>query len=384
MLKKFLMLLVVATSVVACRKEGCTDPAATNFNQDAKKDDGSCIYPEDGADDSYTVPNTYSFTDGDGNSTVSYSGQTDRLNQLSEMVTLMKSGNSTTVSAQALKDMFANTGDNGGGNFSFSSSKQLKNKCFIADVAMFEEWMDSLAVSSQSNANTASNGQAGTITTASGSVYLVNQNGVEYVQLIEKGLMGAVFMNQALNVYFGSGKMDVDNTTAEDPGNGKYYTAMEHHFDEAFGYFGVDPDFPSTVPNRFWGKYCNSQDAILNCNADMMNNFLKGRAAISNDVLSDRDEAILAIRKEWEEISAYQAIAYLQGAIDNFGTDEAMFLHELSEAYAFALNLRYSPLETRRMSATEHEALMNQFNENFWNMSVADLNGIISTIQAKY
>lgn len=383
MFKKVILVFAVAATFMACKKEGCTDPAATNFNEEAKKDDGSCIYPED-EDNSYTVPSTYSFEDGNGNSTVSYSGQTDRLNQLSEMVTLMKSGNSTTVSAQVLKDMFANTGDNGGGNFSFSSTKQLENKCFAPDVAMFKEWMDSLAVSSQSNANTASNGQAGTITAGSGSVYLVNQNGVEYVQLIEKGLMGAVFMNQALNVYFGDGKMDVDNTTAEDPGNGKYYTAMEHHFDEAFGYFGVDPDFPSTIPNRFWGKYCNSQDATLNCNADMMDNFLKGRAAISNDVLADRDAAILEIRKEWEEISAHQAISYLEGAISNFGVDDAKFLHELSEAYAFALNLRYAPLETRRMSTTEHQALMAQFNENFWDMSVADLNGIISTIQAKY
>lgn len=383
MFKKFIFVFAVAITLAACKKEGCTDPAATNFNQEAKKDDGSCTYPEE-EDNSYTVPSTYSFEDGNGNSTVSYSGQTDRLNQLSEMVSLMKSGNSTTVSAQDLKDMFANTGENGGGNFSFSSTKQLENKCFAPDVAMFKEWMDSLAFSSQSNANTASNGQAGTITTGTGSVYLVNQNGVEYVQLIEKGLMGAVFMNQALNVYFGDGKMDVDNTTAEDPGNGKYYTEMEHHFDEAFGYFGVDPDFPSTIPNRFWGKYCDKQDATLNCNADMMDNFLKGRAAISNEVLADRDAAIQAIRAEWEEISAYQAIAYLEGAISNFGVDDAKFLHELSEAYAFALNLRYSPLETRRMSTTEHESLMDQFNENFWDMSVADLNGIISTIQAKY
>ena len=29
----------------ACKKEGCTDPAATNFNEEAKKDDGSCTYP---------------------------------------------------------------------------------------------------------------------------------------------------------------------------------------------------------------------------------------------------------------------------------------------------------------------------------------------------
>tara|TARA_B100000508_G_scaffold85763_1_gene66718 strand:+ start:25187 stop:26296 length:1110 start_codon:yes stop_codon:yes gene_type:complete len=366
---------------VACKKEGCTDPKASNYNEEADKDDGSCTYAND---DSYIIPSTYAFEDGNGNSTVSYTGQTDRLNQLREMTTLMKTGNSTTVSAQVLKDMFANVGDNGNGNFSFSSTKQLENKCFSADVTLFKEWMDSLAVSSQSNAMTASNGQAGTLTAQSGSTYFFNGNGVEYVQLIEKGLMGAVFMHQALNVYFGSGKMDVDNTTAEDPANGKYYTAMEHHFDEAFGYFGVDVDFPTSIPSDLWGKYCNSQDPILNCNADMMDNFLKGRAAISNDVLADRDEAIQAIRTEWEEISAYQAIDYIDGAIAAFGSDNAQYLHELAEAYAFAWNLRYAPTETRRMTQTEHAALMAQFKTNFWDMTISDLNGIKTTIESKY
>jgi hypothetical protein len=381
MIKKTLLISVLLIGAVACKKEGCVDPAASNYSEEADKDDGTCTYP---AEDAYTIPSTYAFTDANGNSTVSYSGQTDRSNQLREMVTLMKSGNATTVSAQDLKDMFENTGDNGNGNFSFTSSKQLKSKCFTADVSMFESWLDSLAVSSQSNGTQASNGQAGTVTTNTGSVYLVNANGVEYVQLIEKGLMGAVFMYQALNVYFGSGKMDVDNTAAEDPANGKYYTEMEHHFDEAFGYFGVDTDFPSTIPSDFWGKYCNKQDPTLNCNADMMDNFLKGRAAITNNVLADRDAAITALRTEWERISAEQAIDYLEGAIANFGTDEAKYLHELAEAYAFAWNLRYAPVETRRMTPTEHTALMDQFKENFWNMTVSDLNAIISTIEAKY
>ena len=122
--------------------------------------------------------------------------------------------------------------------------------------------------------------------------------------------MGAVFMHQALNVYFGPDKMNVDNTSAVDPtGNpAKYYTVMEHHYDEAFGYFGVDIDFPTTIPGRFWGKYSNKQDPTINCNADMMDNFLMGRAAISNNVLADRDAAIQSIRTEWEDISAYQAM----------------------------------------------------------------------------
>ena len=29
---------------VSCRKKGCTDPSATNYNPEAKKDDGTCNY----------------------------------------------------------------------------------------------------------------------------------------------------------------------------------------------------------------------------------------------------------------------------------------------------------------------------------------------------
>ncbi len=32
-------------SLNSCKKEGCTDETATNFNSEAKKDDGSCVYP---------------------------------------------------------------------------------------------------------------------------------------------------------------------------------------------------------------------------------------------------------------------------------------------------------------------------------------------------
>jgi hypothetical protein len=187
-----------------------------------------------------------------------------------------------------------------------------------------------------------------------------------------------------LNTYFGAGKMDVDNTTAVDAGAGKYYTEMEHHWDEAFGYFGVSIDFPTTVPDRFWGKYCNNQDASINCNADMMDQFLLGRAAITGNVLEDRNAAIAAIRTEWEDVSAYQAMNYLDDAVGFFGSDDAKFLHVLSEAYAFAWNLRYAPVETRRMNTTEHAALMAMFNTNFWTMTVADINAIKNTIDAKY
>ncbi len=332
----------------------------------------------------YTVPTTYNFTNSSSQSTVSYSGQTDRLNQLREMVTYMKTGTTAVLDAQQLKDMFANTGDNGNGHFTFTSvGKQLKNKCFSIDQTLFEQNMDLIALASVSNGQTATNGTAGVLTSGT-SKYLFTENGVEPLQFIEKGLMGAVFLNQALNNYFSPAVIDVENTTAVDASAGKHYTAMEHSWDEAFGYFGVAIDFPTTIPTDLWGKYCNSQNTTLGSNAKMMDNFLKGRAAISGKVIADRDAAILVIKNTWEDICAYQAMKYIDDAILNFGVDNAKYLHNLSEAYAFSWNLRYAPDATRNLTQSEHTAIIALFGQNFWNLTLSDLNAIKAAIDAKY
>ncbi|WP_066759426.1 MbnP family protein [Crocinitomix algicola] len=39
-----LIVLLGGLSLTSCKKEGCTDEAATNYSEKAKKDDGSCVY----------------------------------------------------------------------------------------------------------------------------------------------------------------------------------------------------------------------------------------------------------------------------------------------------------------------------------------------------
>lgn len=380
-MKKYIVLSTLSImALTACKKEGCTDETALNYNPKAKKDDNSCAYAPS---TTYSIPSTYVFSNSNGNSTVDFSGQIDRLNQLSEIVAKMELGETQTLSAQALKDMFSNVGGNGNSNFSFSSTKQLKDKCFSLDQALIESYLDSVAVSSQSFAVAASSGQAGTLSSGA-STYLFNRNGVQYSEVFEKSVMGACFMYQALNYYFDNTQMSVDNTTAVDPSTGKHYTQRAHHWDEAFGYFGVPIDFPTTSTDRFWDEYCVKQNATLGSNATMMNNFLKGRAAIVNNNNTDRDAAIQNIRVMWENICAEQAIFYINTAIINFGTDNAKYLHVLSETYGFVNALRYAPTSTRRMTQAEVNTLVAQFGTNFWDLTLTDLQTIKATLISKY
>jgi hypothetical protein len=380
MRKVVVLSLAFASVLASCKKEGCTDPEALNYNENAKKDDGSCVFNDIPL---YTVPATYAFTDDAGNSTVSYPGQTDRINQALAMITKIRTGVDGQVSAQVLKDMFANTGGNGNGEFSFTSTRQLKDKCFALDVAAIEAYFDSLQVVSASYNMTAGSGQAGVLTSGT-SKYLFDRNGREYKEIIEKAFMASIFMYQSLNVYFSESKMNVDNTTAVNPANGEYYTQMEHHWDEAFGYFAVPTDFPATAALGFWGKYCNSQDATIGSNAVMMNNFKKGRAAIAANVIADRDAAMAEVKMMWEKIAAYQAMKYLGDAVTNFGTDQGKTLHVLNEAYGMIKSLKYCPMDTRKMTNDEVDAVLAKFGTNFWNLTLAQINEIKADIDAKY
>lgn len=325
---------------------------------------------DDDEEPTYEVPTTYNFEN------VSYSGQTERLDMLEEMTTYMKTGNTTgtELDAQVLKDMFANEND----PFSFTSTKQLKSKTFELVQATFEGYMDALALASAST-TAGSQGVAGVVSSGT-SAYLLSADGVEYTQLIEKGLMGATFYYQATAVYLSDDKIgaSVDNSTIE-PGEG---TDMEHHWDEAFGYLGVPVDFPTNTDDaRFHGKYCNSRDALMGTNSLLMNAFLTGRAAISANDMDTKTAEIVTIRDQWELVIAGTAIHYLNGSKADF-SDDALRCHQLSEAYAFVQSLRYNP--TKKISDTDWQTVLDTIGLDFYSITIADIDDARNQLSTIY
>lgn len=331
-----------------------------------------------------TTPATYSFNRL-GNSTVSYSGQTSRLDQLGEMtVELKKADAGTNISSSTLLNMYANTNN----PFSQVYTKNLKSKTFALDTTYFKNLLIDAAAASGTT-TTASDGVIGLLQRSNGSSILVDAGGREYTQLFEKGLMGATFYNQIVNNYLTVDKIgsSVDNS-AIDSANGKYYTAMEHHFDEAFGYMGFPIDFSSNYSGsgtvRFWGKYSNTANNVIpTMNNDLMNAFKTGRAAIVAKEYGVLDQQVEILYQKLEVMIAATAIHYINSTVGETNTGNRH--HSLSEAYTFVRALRYSNFNYRIISSNDiMDMLDNRIGSNFYNTTSVNLKYVKDTLSSAF
>ncbi len=326
---------------------------------------------------SYTVPTTYSF------STVNYSGQTTRLDMVAEIKTYMNTGNTslTVLNAQKLKDMYANVNNQFTNSALNTSGKSIKSKVLLSDQSVYETYMDNIAAAS--TATTAgSNGVAGVIvsTTDATKKYLCDANGVEWTQVIEKGIMGSLMYYQTTAYYLDALQIGnaVDNTTII-AGEG---TAMEHHWDEAFGYFGAPVTAPtSTTGIRFWAKYANDRNVILNTYTDLSNAFIKGRAAISAKDYTERDNQVTKVRDTWEKAIVGTIISYVNTTKLKI-TDDAIRNHNCSEIKGFLMNLKCNP--TKKATASEIAQLEGFLGTNYYNITVANLDSIKNLLSTIY
>ena len=364
---KLLFASVFALSITSCAKKGCTDPTAANYDSIAEEDDGNCDY-------TYNVPSEYVFTDGDGNSTVSYSGQTARMDMLSEMVSYLKTANNdpaVTLSATDLLAMYDNSYNGWSDADLVGNGKQLKSKTALDDAgiqSMFEGWMNAAAAA----------------TPSSNTSYLQDASGLEWTQVIEKGLMGACFASQMTSNYLAGISSD-DNTTIED---GKYYTQMEHHWDEAYGYFTDAPDYPTNGTDRFWGKYANKSylEDNIGSATDIATAFRTGRAAIAAGNIADALAQAEIIKTETKQMVAGMALHYLndvKAQISSGTADQSPINHSMSEALAFIFGIQFIT-DNPDMSSADVMALVNQIEPSVagFSQNTMNINTVIDQVAA--
>ena len=165
-----------------------------------------------------------------------------------------------------------------------------------------------------------------------------NADGIRLDQMVQKTLWGAVAYWQGTSKYMSKIPND-DNTMSDD---GDPYTAMEHHWDESFGYFGAARDYNTgysddnarkttqndsngdgsidfkTEFNSGWGITAAKRDLVDGVSVDydftgtIMNAYLEGRTLIYNqaplnEILVQRD----IILSTWEKVVAAVTIHYV-------------------------------------------------------------------------
>ena len=101
-----------------------------------------------------------------------------------------------------------------------------------------------------------------------------------------------------------------------------------------------------------------------------MDQFLKGRAAISAKNKEGQDSAVAEIKVLWEKVVAGTAIHYLNDGIVNF-SDDGERLHDLTEAYAFIQALAYNA--DGNLSISDSQEILNALGDNFWEVTLSNI-----------
>ena len=350
----------------------------------------------------FNIPSTYDITG--AFAPAAYNGQIRRLAQLQEIVDSSRNEpifwDLRAALANVNRDQFASPAAQGNSDI----RTKIDELNFDGDIGpvdqsvadRFAEIADSLTMSSQANFTViASNGVAGMITTGDKKRH-VSANGLEYIQLLEKGLYGALMYDQMVDDYLRPSQSGADNPKGNnESASGADYAAQgtdrQHRFDEVFGYFGADP---ATYPNpantsngdgQFIANYTfdfsdETEEAFgINISQKLMDAFIFGRAVLkAGEGFGPADEttneaayeAARADIKLYTELGlAAASYHYLNLAISDI-TDEDK-LHHLSEALAFIYALSFN--SEGRISATEvHNVLITLG----WSSTDASLGGV--------
>ena len=347
------------------------------------------------------IPYSYEFARA-GKSTVSFSGQTARLNMADELYAALNTN--TFTEAQMLEMFndrtgFADVGLN-------TSGKKMGNKTAASPLAsatvkpQFDAMIADFADNVIPNwATDASNGQAGVLTDVTRTIH-VNAKGHEIDQTFIKGIIGAMTLDQIVNNYITPYQLD-SGTRTEDNTNktlssGKDYTDMEHKWDEGFGYLygqeadatrldlATSPTGNGTTLNKYFKKVNASSHPGMAI--QVFDAFRRGRAYIVANQYDKRDQQAEIIQKELSKLIAQKAVDYLNGYMSKIADgNTADAFHALSEGYGFIMSLQFTNDGTGSsyFSNSEVNAFLASM-DNFWTVENSTLESIRDEVKAKF
>jgi hypothetical protein len=347
------------------------------------------------------IPYSYEFARA-GKSTVSYSGQTSRLNMADELYAAL---NTNTFTKAQMLEMF-NEGTGFADATLNSSGKKMGNKTAGSPLAsatvkpLFDAMITDFADNVIPNwATDAANGQAGVLTDATRTIH-VNAKGHEIDQTFIKGIIGAMNVDQIINNYITPYQLDSGTRTSDNDNNtlssGKDYTDMEHKWDEGFGYLygqeadatrldlGVSPTGNGTTLNKYFKKINTSNQAGIGIK--VFDAFRKGRAFIVAKQYDKRDQQAKIIKEELSKVIAYKAVDYINGYMSKIEAgNKADAFHALSEAYGFVMSLQFTNdgTDSAYFSNSEVNGFLTLM-DNFWTVQNSDLESIRDQVKAKF
>ena len=329
------------------------------FSCDSDNDEGSST-------PAIVAPDSYEFTRG-GVSSVSFSGQTTRLNQAEELYSALNSSSAT----ESGLDLMFNGDGNGSAGFADESlngtSKIIGSKTSSSTLAgsattkaRFDAMITDFATNVVPNWNTdASAGTAGAISTPDGaSTYHLNAMGQEIDQLFFKGLIGAFTLDQIVNNYIHPNQLDsgsrIDDNDNDVLSGDNNYTDMEHKWDEGFGYLyglegdnlsaaGSSPSGNGSLLMKYFKKVNDEGGYEPGIGQVVYDAFIMGRTAIVNKNYELRDQQAAIIKVELSKVIGYYAIHYMNDYVAKLEAGNvAKAHHSLSEAWGFLLSLQFT------------------------------------------
>ena len=292
-----------------------------------------------------TEPATYTFNSrfADGVSSVSYSGQVVRNLLINDIKTQMGTDAGTKNPATLVSMMANDNADRA--ILSASGMTTVQTKYHDISTSHLNDRLTAVASYTipgyDANAGALVNGWVQE-TVANGKT---RATGIRLDQMTQKTLWGAISYWQATSKYMSKIPGD-DKTGAVE---GKSYTAMEHHWDESFGYFGAALDYNTgytddndrksspyfdsnsdgkidfkTEYNVGWAVTAAKRDLCTGCDAGLdftktiFDAYIKGRTMIVNQeplaqILEQRD----LIMATWEKVVAAVTIHYINDVIDD-------------------------------------------------------------------